>query len=198
VIGNLYAHNNQRNPYFKANTTGVVVNNVIYNPGRYAIQLDWPASEWKGRPAPHNPRVSVAGNVLIHGPNTDEGLALVSRKGDAWLADNIALDSSGTPAAITAGLINVLSQRPVWPGGFVPLPASKVLEFVLKNAGARPKDRDQADRRVISDVRERKGRFINSQDEVGGYPKPAMTRRRLIVPQEDLDDWLAKLAADVE
>ena len=33
IIGNLYAHNANRNPYFKAFTTGVIVNNLIYNPG---------------------------------------------------------------------------------------------------------------------------------------------------------------------
>ena len=34
VIGNLYAHNVERNPCFKACTTGVIVNNFICNPGR--------------------------------------------------------------------------------------------------------------------------------------------------------------------
>jgi pectate lyase len=197
IIGNLYAHNNQRNPFFKANTTGVVVNNVIYNPGRYAIQLDWPASEWKGRPSPQNPRVSIVGNVLLHGADTAEGLALVSRKGDAYLADNLAFDRAGNPAAITAGLIDILPERPVWPRGLHPLPASRVVDSVLRRAGARPKDRDDADKRVVQDVRDRKGRFINSQDDVGGYPKSPMTRRRLTVP-EDVEGWLAKLAAEVE
>jgi hypothetical protein len=48
VIGNLYAHNNQRNPYFKAHTTGAIVNNVIYNPGSAAIQLGFSPGEWIG------------------------------------------------------------------------------------------------------------------------------------------------------
>ena len=34
IIGNLFAHNAMRNPYFKAHTTGVKANNIIYNPGR--------------------------------------------------------------------------------------------------------------------------------------------------------------------
>ena len=80
VIGNLYAHNNQRNPYFKAYTTGVVVNNVVYNPGAGAIRLDWPASEWEGRPAPRNGRLSVVGNVVIHGPDTRADRAAAGRK----------------------------------------------------------------------------------------------------------------------
>src|SRR5690606_28817799 len=39
IVGNLYAHNMRRNPYFKAHTTGAIVNNVVYNPGTAAIQL---------------------------------------------------------------------------------------------------------------------------------------------------------------
>jgi len=41
IIGNLYAHNKARNPYFKAFSTGIIVNNLIYNPGRAAIQLSY-------------------------------------------------------------------------------------------------------------------------------------------------------------
>jgi hypothetical protein len=198
VIGNLYAHCYQDSPAFQANTTGAVVNNVIYNPGHTAIHLDLPPSEWTGRPAPANAKVSVAGNVLIYGGDTVEGLALISRKGDAFVADNLAYDRSGFPAALTAGLINLLSEKPAWPRGLIPLPAARTVEFVLRHAGARPKDRDEVDRRIVASVHEHKGRLIASQDEVGGYPKAVMSRRRLTVPPEDLDEWLARLAADVE
>ena len=47
VIGNYYAHNSERNPWYKANTTGVVVNNLIYDPGKWAIRLSWIPKEWK-------------------------------------------------------------------------------------------------------------------------------------------------------
>jgi len=199
VIGNLYAHNNQRNPYFKAFTTGVIVNNLIYNPGRAAIQVDFPLSEWKDQPVtPQNARVSVVGNVLIHGANTVAGLALVSRKGDVFLEDNIALDRAGNPVSHTSGSINVLKEKPSWPQGLAPLPAGQVIEQVLRHAGARPRDRDQTGLRIIREFRERKGRFIDSQNEVGGYPKPVMTRRKLAAPAQDIDEWLAKLAAGLE
>jgi hypothetical protein len=38
VIGNLYANNGRRNPILGGDTTGVIVNNVISNPGTYAIE----------------------------------------------------------------------------------------------------------------------------------------------------------------
>ena len=198
MIGNLFASNDRGNPYFKANTSGVLLNNLVYNPGSGAIQMDWLASEWIGHPAPHNPRVSVVGNVLYYGPSTNEGLALVSRKGDAYLADNLAFDRSSTPAAISAGLIEVLAERTLWPRRLMPLPAARVQAWVLQHAGARPRDRDDVDKRIVSEVAERKGRIISSQEEVGGYPRPAPARRRLVIPPEDLDEWLEKMAAEVE
>ena len=78
----------------------------------------------------------------------------------------------------------------MWPRGLVAMPAAKVFDAVLQHAGARPKDRDDIDRRIVAEVRDRKGRIFNSHEDAGGYPKPAMTRRRLIVPAEDLDEWL--------
>ncbi len=45
------------------------------------------------------------------------------------------------------------------------------MEHVLANAGARPQDRDEIDRRIVREVRERTGRIIDSQEQVGGYPK---------------------------
>ena len=198
VIGNLYAHNNQRNPYFKAYTTGVVVNNVIYNPGAGAIRLDWPPSEWEGRPAPRNGRLSVVGNVLIHGPNTRATVPLLGMKGDAWLEDNLAFGRDGQPVPLTAGAINVLAKKPVWPEGLAPLPAARVADYVLAHAGARPKDRDETDRRILREFQQRKGRLIDSQEQVGGYPKPTMTRRPLQPPSGGIEAWLNRLAAAIE
>ena len=69
---------------------------------------------------------------------------------------------------------------------------------MLRPAGARPHERDETDRRIVAGVQDHKGRIIDSQEQVGGYPKPAPTRRRLIPPTEDIEEWLARLAAEVE
>lgn len=197
VIGNLYAHNNHRNPYFKAYTTGVIVNNLIYNPGTGAITVNWPESEWKGRATPKNARVAAVGNVLYHGVNTREGLAIVSGKGDVYVEDNLAFDRGGQPSPLTAGALTILKEKPVWPEGLHPLPSKQVEETVLRNAGARPKDRDAIDRRIINDFRERKGGFVDSQEDVGGYPHPQPVMRKLKIPS-DVDAWLAKTAAALQ
>ena len=89
-------------------------------------------------------------------------------------------------------------KRPAWPQGLLPLPAQSVVAHVLDHVGARPRDRDAVDQRIIRDVRNRAGRIIDSQDDVGGYPKMQMTRRALDVPGQDIDAWLRKLAGDLE
>jgi pectate lyase len=46
IIKNLYAHNNRRTPLIKAGSRGVIMNNVIYNPGQLAMHFSSVASEW--------------------------------------------------------------------------------------------------------------------------------------------------------
>ena len=46
MIANLYASNGQRNPYFKGGARGVVVNNLINNPGSAAIHYGLQLGEW--------------------------------------------------------------------------------------------------------------------------------------------------------
>lgn len=195
VIGNLYAHNMDRNPYFKAHTTGIIVNNVIYNPGRRAIQLGYSPGEWSdSRYKPENCRVSIVGNVLIHGVDSKKDLPLVSHLGDAYMADNLAFDRDGKAVPLVSGKITELKERPVWPEGLKPLVAEDVIRRVIEHAGARPRDRDETDRRIIREFEERTGRIINSQDEVGGYPKPALTVRDLDIPDDGIDAWLDQFA----
>ncbi|MDE2830780.1 MAG: right-handed parallel beta-helix repeat-containing protein [Gemmatimonadota bacterium] len=197
IIGNLYAHNVERSPLFKASATGVIVNNLIYNPGSRAIHLNLISGQFNDVDfIPQNARVSVVGNVMIHGNDTRSGLALVSATGDAYLEDNISLDRTGANVPLTSGNIRILEEKPIW-GNITPLPASAVVEHVVASAGARPKDRDAIDKRIIHEFRAREGRMIDSQQEVGGYPEINMVRRPLDIPP-DVDAWLAQLATELE
>ena len=199
IVGNLFAHNAMRNPYFKAHSTGVIVNNLIYNPGKVAIQLNYSKSEWENaKYEPQNCRVSVVGNVLYAGKNTSEKIALVAPKGDAFMKDNLAFDVKGRALPLTYGDINILSEKPVWPIGFEPLIADEVVGYITGNVGARPKERDAIDKRIIQDFLDGKGQILDSQDEVGGYPKYKATYRKLDVPHENIDSWLTQLASEIE
>ncbi len=185
VIGNLFAHNDRRNPYFKAHATGVVVNNLMYNLGNAAVQLGYVGREWEGKgAAPGNPRVAVVGNDLRYGRDTYSDLALVAYQGDAYLKDNRVINLDGEPMAQVQGDVKLLRGPPLWPAGLEPLPVSHVYESVLKHAGARPWDRDAVDSRIVRSVREGAGRIIDSEHQVGGYPQARPARRALDVPKD--------------
>lgn len=202
VIGSLYAHNNERNPWYKGNATGVIVNNLIYNPGKWAIRMGAIESEWDGYTLPANPRVAIIGNVMHHGANTISGLGLVGSNttgGDVFMSDNLAYDKTGASVPQTFGTgIKLLSAAPVWPTGLTSLSSSAVTDQVLNHAGARPKDRDAVDTRIVNGFKQRTGTFVNSQNEVGGYPTATQTNRVLTVPSSGVDAWLQQLAKELE
>lgn len=198
IIGNLYAHNHSRNPSFKASTSGVIVNNVIYNPDSWAILVNWPP---KGTPVvPADSRISIVGNYLAHGADTTPGVGLVAAKGGAalYLEDNIALDRNGKALPRTYGEITLLPQKSIWPKGLEAVPAERAPHDVIKFSGARPRDRDGVDLRIIKDFQERTGRIINSQAEVGGYPSPPATTRALNVPGEHVCAWLNAFSRELQ
>jgi pectate lyase len=188
VIGNLYASNGQRNPYFKGGARGVVVNNLIDNPGSAAIHYGLQLSEWGLHPWVAG-QIAIVGNVLQHGPNTRAGLALFSTNGtpcEVFLNDNRALDRTGNPVRLTSGNYTSKDSPPTWPPGLQSLPAGQVKEYVLANAGATPWDRDAVDRRIVQQVRDGAGKIPDSEQQVGGYPKPPETRRAFDASQWDL------------
>jgi hypothetical protein len=78
------------------------------------------------------------------------------------------------------------------------MPVDKVVDHIVKHVGARPRERDEIDQRIIRQFEQRQGRMIDSQEEVGGYPRHRPSKRTLEVPQANRREWLAKLAADLE
>ena len=201
IIGNLYAHNNERNPWFKAFGTGVVVNNVIYNPGVWAVRVGAVVSEWSTSTiVPQPPNITVVGNVMRHGLDTPTGLAMVgsNSSGAVYASDNLATNVTGGAVPIVASTVTMLATRPSWPTGLVARPAADTFAWVLAHAGARPKERDAVDTRIVAGVQAGTGRFVNSQTAVGGYPTATLTRRTLTVPTTGIDAWLAGFSAALE
>lgn len=201
VIGNFYAHNNERNPWFKGFATGAIVNNIVYNPGKWAMRLGPVLKEWVDSGiTPEPPKVSVVGNYMRHGVNTLAGLAMVGSNsfGSAYLEDNIAVDTMGAPVPLSSPEVTLLPAKPSWPQGLVALPAAQVVDWVVAHAGARPKDRDAVDLRIIADFMAGGGALVNSQNDVGGYPTAEPTQRALDVPTDDIEGWLKGFADELE
>ncbi len=194
IIGNLYAHNYERNPMFKGDVRGHIVNNLIYNPGPRAVHYNLIPEEWVGHeyvPA----EMTLVGNVMRAGPDTPADVALLMLGGSADLRlhahDNLAVDRLGRSLPATgryttaaAQIIDMPAPAPAF--GVRALPSVEVQDWVIANAGARPGDRDDVDRRIVADVIEGRGAIIDSEIEVGGYPVYAETRQAFVEADWDL------------
>ena len=111
-----------------------------------------------------------------------------------WMPANTNLPVCAACSAKAASEgVRILGEKPVWPVGLVPLASGKVIEAVLRNAGARPNDRDETDRRIVRQIRLGEGRIIDSQDDVEGYPEKQLVRRVLAIPEGDVEGWLRDL-----
>ena len=191
VIGNLYASNADRNPMAKAGAHAVIVNNWISNPGRYAMSACGSQSEWGEReilPA----CLVIVGNLLEMGPSTAASLTFMACRSPTaaqlYMEDNLFFDRQGKPVEVQVkGLHTKCEKKPFWPDGLTALPADKVKDSVAKNVGARPWDRDAVDRRILQAAMDGKGKIIDSQDEVGGYPTVPATRAPFNPSDWDLD-----------
>ncbi len=196
IIGNLYASNLERNPMFKGGTQGLLVNNLIYNPGQRAVHYNLIAAEWDGH-AYEDGRLALIGNVMRGGPDTPAQSVFFMFGGsgalDLYLHDNLAVDRIGQPlpmqgrySTAPAG-VRMLKTPPALPFGVKPLPVAEVQDAVIANAGARPWDRDDIDRRILADTIEGRGEVIDSEQAVGGYPKHAETRQPFVPADWNLD-----------
>lgn len=156
-------------------------NNVIYN--------------WEGACNLATGRFNLIGNYWRPGPNTNfkRNPFPIAPKAEAhdvttgflggnlfesqeeWNRDNYAAFQWGVRGGKYIGEVTKEkfaqmgevvpeSERPTTHG------AEEAYELVLKSAGA-SKPRDEADERVIAGVKERTHRRIDSQEEVGGWPK---------------------------
>lgn len=223
-IGNLFAHNDSRNPRTNA-AQFVFVNNVIYNPGNAAIMLfnnDGITSD-----------NSIIGNVFIDGKGTSARPIRLIGSSDGngsnelvdgtrlYVADNVASRATGDPWSVVDNQspINLSSLQlfsaPVLPDGLEPLPTKDdvVLDHVLKNAGSRPGQRNGVDASVVSSVKEGTGGIpecvSGCANNAGGWPTLAKNLRELDIPNDpngdddndgytNAEEWLHGMAAEVE
>lgn len=223
MIGNLMAHQVERNPLSRAAEL-VFVNNVVYDRGTMDVDL-----QAEGGRSSKN---AVVGNVFIDGPSLardtkpiyirTNGTLKLGSSSRVYVWDNLSLEDATTSLStlmvltggdVISGLIST-THAPVWNSGLVArkTAGSAVYERVLLNAGARPKDRDAVDKRIVAEVRARTGKVINCvaangttrcQKNGGGWPSYAQNRRVLTLPSNqasiasngysNLENWLHSL-----
>jgi len=204
VIGNLFAHQKRRNPAPFGDTSTVIVNNVVYNPGTGAIHFQ--DSVYTNGPLIS----SVVGNVIIFGRDTAEWchpITVLSRTAPGtriYLEDNKGPGTTSNPwsiASVGTSFSVKATEPPIWVDPLTVRKSDEVLDWVLANAGAWPWDRDAVDKRIVSNVRNGTGRIIDTQRDVGGWPDLASTERPLDLPADpngdddgdgytNLEEWL--------
>lgn len=159
---NLFAHNQGRNPVICGGAEAAIVNNLIFNPGYAGVHF-YPASE-----NPQPTLAAIIGNVVIAGPNTqsklvalDHGLNMGSK---IYYEDNVSHGVRAFDAHeryLTSGhfeAIPLVSESPLnFPDPEAILPSDLVFSDVLSHVGARPRDRDDTDSRIIEEVKSRTG-----------------------------------------
>lgn len=164
---NLFAHNLRRNPVINPGSSAEVINNVIYN---------WEIGTTVGASA------NVIANVYKPGLNTGtkKGIILPSwmnAQGPLYVKDNIGpgrMTNYGDDWLAVDGPISSRSFTPVVPLSNVSIDSvESVFDKVIKNAGAIIPMRDSVDERIVNDAINGTGQFIDSQNEVGGWPKIA-------------------------
>jgi hypothetical protein len=184
-LRNLYAHNFGRNPRpgnYNTNPHGKdpegllldFRNNVIYN--------------WGGRHAGYNQdsvsvtRLNYVGNYLIPGADSQPtGIAYLTGSpfNRAYFAGN-AFDGKVPEDPWTLvrfretwapeNIRDYKQTRPFETGPVTTDEAAVAFERVLLGGGATLPKRDPVDLRVVDSVRQRSGRIIPSQENVGGWP----------------------------
>jgi hypothetical protein len=167
----LFAHNVDRNPLLRGNEVGgsatsEFINNVVYNWGWYATRLTRGVA-----------LSNIIGNYYKIGPNTgtNKGITVdaLSKGTLVYVSGNVGpgrLTDTGDDWLAVNGSTVYRSLTAITPSGIVPQPAMVAYNLVLKNAGAIAPRRDSVDTRIIQEVTNGTGRWIDSQNQVGGWP----------------------------
>ncbi|MBW2524511.1 MAG: hypothetical protein JRI23_10060 [Deltaproteobacteria bacterium] len=206
VLGNVIAHCRRRYPRADGGAW-MMVNNVMYNPGDYVIHGHLPAD------------YTVVGNVLDFPSDPAAWVnggaeALVSNRHDdihAYFLDNLipsarVLHEFRGPATVP---LTVEPVPRVWVGDVTAVTGASVEPDLVDHVGAFPRYRDEVDTRVIDDLAARAGGYVDSQDDVGGYPAVAANNRALTPPSnlrgdddgdgvENVVEWLQSFVDAIE
>lgn len=196
IVNCLYSSQVERNPVFQPGTSGVIVNTVICNPGQRAIHAHGPEDPAEAGMA--KPRIAVVGNVVLYGEKSKRSAhSIFEGVADAYFKDNEGYDWFGVPLDLVRVPAPTLENPPVWPEGLKAKSTTSALWHVARFVGARPAERDAIDTRIVQQALTGRARIIDSQEEVGGYPKHEPVTRALDVPTRGRQAWLAALAHEV-
>ena len=148
--------------------------------------------------------MTLIGNVMRAGPSTPDDVALFMLGGsgdiELYRGRQRRSRSSGRAAAEAGPLHHIEGahhshgEARAAARRLAVLRSIDVEESVIRNAGARPWDRDPIDARIVADTVEGRGEIIDNEEQVGGYPQYKETRQPF-----NAKDWdLATMTPRVE
>jgi pectate lyase len=179
VLNNLFAHNNARNPRIKGDVTAVIVNNLIYNPGKESVAIGSVAGP---------SLVALVGNKMLVGPDSNLKAAQINildtadKETGVYQEDNLWFEPDEDLQ--TYAVIN----PPVWHHSIRVRNSRFVEGKVLASAGARPSDRDEVDNRILREVKERSGEVIDSPKEKKDESSASIAYREFVLPEDPAGD----------
>ena len=182
LIGNLFAHNHDRNPNIDLNNGQFeFINNTVYNVRTEYVEIHGTNG---------GNLVNVIGNSFLRGPSTISDTAAIryyveTAAGPTRLyqAGNI-----GDVRLLGRSATRLLAERPVATLSVEPLDTRRAFELVVQGAGALP--RDAVDRRIVDQLEDRTGGIIREPGEVGGWSELTAGRPELDSDRDGMpDDW---------
>lgn len=209
ITGNLFAHNQNRNPVIGAGASAFVANNFIYDPGERAVHVY--ADKFD-----RATRATIVGNVVLVGPSSDPQMTAVTAplpksakaaRQSIYSRGNVICPFANSPrscARNTGSISNGraegtnAAQRPVISSAWDERDAGEVWKLVSAHSGARPGERSLVDTRILGHVREGTGRIVDSPDEVGGFTELKGTIAVAAVPKHPFQTFEGENLTRVE
>ncbi len=190
VHHSLYAHHRNRSPKFASESSPPSPpifdfrNNVIYN---WQTNSAYTSSD-------QCTMINYVGNYLKYGPNTPDkkrttALASGGIGTNVYLSNNYLYERGDIGWQMIEGNATKLeSAIPVY--SVTTTDPQTAYTQVLAQAGASLPNRDEVDRRIVNEVRNRGGRIIDSQSQVGGWPNLHSASASLDSDNDGLpDEW---------
>jgi len=189
-IGNICAHNGDRNPdiNFPPGSCVEVINNLFYNAQSEFAEI-WESEG--GSP------VALVGNLFLAGPDTNRSATGIVRagiaatgNGQAYVWDNLF---EGEFRHISPAVEEILVDTPPCALTVTPEPAIGLLAGLLESSGTRP--RDAFDTALVGEIAQRGGR-------IGKAPVAPPSAPVLTIPYPDADadgmddEWEARRQND--
>lgn len=169
IIGNLFAHNTERQPKIASNVRAIVANNLAYN-GQWGFTVvgsaygpskaSFHANHYiSGSANANSPAIAVAADAAGSRVFLDSGL--YQNKVSGVRALSVFTDYAGG---------STVTVPPVVEASITVAPVADVRNNVLGRAGAWPAFRDTAEAHVITDVSSEIGALKNSLNDTAGWP----------------------------